>query len=238
MPFDIGGFVYNTAFIQDYTKGGIVTDGLVLHLDAAYGNSYPKGGTTWYDLSGNGYNGTLTNGPTYNSGNGGSIVFDGSNDYITLPQNSINTNSNFTLSFWAKRNNSSNATLISGLLPTGHFQLRYSSTSNIDILESFIVNIGTYSNVTTINNIENIVMVRTSQEGMLVIDTYTLYVNGSNVGAITSDTLFSTQNPVLGLNYNAAGLNGSIYTFMYYNRALSSTEVAINYNAQKGRFGL
>ena len=60
----------------------IVTDGLVLYLDAANNRSYPGSGTTWTDLSRGGNNGTLTNGPTFNGANGGSIVFDGTNDFI------------------------------------------------------------------------------------------------------------------------------------------------------------
>ena len=62
--------------------GNIVKDGLVLDLDAAKKDSYPGTGTAWNDISGNRNNGTLTNGPTFNSSNGGSIVFDGTNDYI------------------------------------------------------------------------------------------------------------------------------------------------------------
>jgi len=61
----------------------IVTDGLVLCLDAANPRSYPGSGTTWSDISRTGTNGTLVNGPTYSSANGGSIVFDGVNDYAT-----------------------------------------------------------------------------------------------------------------------------------------------------------
>ena len=60
----------------------IVTDGLVLCLDAADQNSYPGSGNTWYDLSGNGNNGTLVNGVGYNSGNLGSLVFGGVDDYV------------------------------------------------------------------------------------------------------------------------------------------------------------
>ena len=58
----------------------IVTNGLVLALDAGDRNSYVSGSTTWFDLTGVN-NGTLVNGPTFNTGSGGSIVFDGSNDY-------------------------------------------------------------------------------------------------------------------------------------------------------------
>jgi hypothetical protein len=58
----------------------IVTDGLVLYLDAANSKSYVSGSTTWSDLSRGGNNGTLTNGPTYSSAKGGIIILDGSND--------------------------------------------------------------------------------------------------------------------------------------------------------------
>jgi hypothetical protein len=64
----------------------IVTNGLVFCLDAANSKSYPGTGTDWTDLSGNQINGILTNGPAYNSSNGGSIVFDGINDYINFLQ--------------------------------------------------------------------------------------------------------------------------------------------------------
>ena len=60
----------------------IVTQGLVLALDAASNNSYPGSGTTWKDLSGNNNTGTLVNGPTFSSANGGTFILDGSNDYI------------------------------------------------------------------------------------------------------------------------------------------------------------
>ena len=71
----------------------IVTDGLVLNLDAGFVGGYPTTGTTWYDLSGNTNNGTLTNGPTFNSANSGSLVFDGIDDYGEVT--SRNTNLEF-----------------------------------------------------------------------------------------------------------------------------------------------
>jgi len=79
--------------------GGIVRNGLVLDLDAAKLDSYPKFGTTWRDITFNQNNGTLVNGPTFNSGNGGSIVFDGVDDYITIP---TITNNIYTIDFWYK----------------------------------------------------------------------------------------------------------------------------------------
>jgi hypothetical protein len=78
----------------------IVTNGLVLFLDANNTNSYPGSGTSWYDLSGNGNTGTLTNGPTFNSANGGSIVFDGIDDYVNVANASSLNASAQTISVW------------------------------------------------------------------------------------------------------------------------------------------
>ena len=75
----------------------IVTNGLVLCLDAGNNKSYPGSGTVWNDLSGNNFNGILTNGPTYSPSSGGGIVFDGVNDYISL--GSVLNNSFTGLSF-------------------------------------------------------------------------------------------------------------------------------------------
>ena len=81
----------------------ISTNGLILHLDAGNSSSYsyPGSGTTWTDTSGNGFNGTLTNGPTYSSSNGGYFGFDGSNDYVNIGSISTNFSSGFSTSFFA-----------------------------------------------------------------------------------------------------------------------------------------
>jgi formylglycine-generating enzyme required for sulfatase activity len=83
---------------------GIVSDGLVLWLDAGITPSYPTSGTTWTDLSGNNNNGTLVNGPTYSSTNGGSLVFDGTNDYVNISNSSsFNFGSgDFTVESWIR----------------------------------------------------------------------------------------------------------------------------------------
>ena len=86
-------------------EGGpdIVTDGLVLHLDAANNRSFVSGSTTIFDLSGNRNTGSLVNGPTYSSVNNGGIVFDGTNDHIiVLNSNSINLSTNTTYAIWIK----------------------------------------------------------------------------------------------------------------------------------------
>ena len=80
-----------------FTGPKIITDGLVLHLDAATTRSYPGSGTTWTDLSPSNNNGELIGGPTYNSGK---IVFDGIDDYININNNSSLELNNFTLEAW------------------------------------------------------------------------------------------------------------------------------------------
>ena len=79
----------------------IVTDGLVLYLDAANTKSYVSGSTTWNDISRTNINGTLVNGPTFSSDGGGSILFDGSNDYVQINYGGNLSSSTITLNFFA-----------------------------------------------------------------------------------------------------------------------------------------
>ena len=89
----------------------IVTDGLVFAVDAANYESYTSGSDTWYDLSGNSNNGTLVNGPTFDEANGGSLVFDGTDDEVDFGNNIPATNfeytDNFSLEAWFVTNDTS-----------------------------------------------------------------------------------------------------------------------------------
>ena len=96
----------------------VVQSGLVLNLDAGASTSYPGSGTIWGDLSGIRNTGTLTNGPTYSSANGGSIVFDGVNDKVIVPQNSNLNPPNVTISVWFKRTSATNYSHFAGLPAT------------------------------------------------------------------------------------------------------------------------
>jgi len=82
----------------------IVTDGLVFCVDAANPRSYPSTNNEWNDLTPNGYNGQLINGASYNQEGNGSMLFDGSNDYISGVANlgnvSLDLSDKFTVSFW------------------------------------------------------------------------------------------------------------------------------------------
>jgi hypothetical protein len=87
-----------TCVNEDYDS--IITNGLVLNLDAGFLPSYSTSGTTWYDLAYSGYNGTLTNGPTYSSLDGGSIVFDGVDDYMIRTDASLKNYTTVTANIW------------------------------------------------------------------------------------------------------------------------------------------
>ena len=81
----------------------VAQQGLILNVDAGHSNSYPGTGTTWFDLSSSGLNGSLTNGAFYNSADGGSIEFDGNNERVTFGSAGgtlINGLSQLTIEIW------------------------------------------------------------------------------------------------------------------------------------------
>ena len=212
----------------------VITDGLRVCLDAANIKSYPGTGTLWTDISRTGNNGTLTNGPTFNSQNGGSIVFDGTNDRVLMSA-AIDTNSSFSLEFWALRTSDANAgTLISGNGPNSYFVIRMLSSA-VSLVKSFVVELGNFgaSSATVSNTINHVIVTRSGT-------TYTCYTNGIFRGTLTINQTYSTASPALGIydDANNEPFSGRIYKFAHYNRALSALEVLQNYNATKGRFKL
>jgi len=240
--------------------GGIVTNGLVLALDAAKKDSYPGSGTVWRDISGNGNNGTLTNGPTFNSNNGGSIVFDGVNDYFTTAMSSslndytTGTSPIFTICNWVYL--TANSGMVDGLgiaSPTqaqswAHYYY-YTNPSgptyNFNKINTGYSNSRTFQIITSPNSVlpnrwNNIVTIYNA-------GTVSFYVNGESVpGTITAndsstaivDNDFGLVIGKSNLGLGGEALNGKISNYTIYNRALSATEILQNYNATKGRYGL
>ena len=217
----------------------IVTDGLVLYLDAANTKSYVSGSTVWNDISRGGNNGTLLNGPTFNSANGGSIVLDGADDYIRVSQN-INP-SNITLEFFYKASiSSSYEYLISNARDCCGTYNGYELRINNGIPQFQIWN--------STNAVVNGTSILVNQIYHIAA-TY----DGSQLKMYQNGVLTSTTNSTLGIgtppSYNLAvggmGLNpvlynltGNIYIGRVYNRSLSASEVLQNYNATKSRYGL
>ena len=220
-------------------QGNIVTNGLVLWLDAANPRSYdyPYIGTTWRDLSGNNNTGTLINGPTYNSLNGGSIVFDGVNDYSTTNSNLPFGLNPFCIDLWFKTNGvqSTNSTLIciANVASTSNWQLSFTS----DVMR-FFNSAGTWIQTSyTANGLwTNVSVVRESTNS----NGFKIYINGiQNVQSILTNDFTDTNGWRIGMNRGSnAWFNGNISITKIYNRALSQQEVQQNFNATRGRFGI
>jgi hypothetical protein len=228
----------------------IVTDGLVLCLDASDGNSYPGSGTTWYDVSGNNNNSTLTNGPTYNSANNGTIVLDGSNDTILAPScNSLGGLSEQALEIWVKTPGLGSGKNIGGLICPDYGQISF-ITGDGNVLY-YIYNTdngypGTYivydytSGVNIFDNRwHHIVCTRG-------INGYNIYVDGvskksgAGGGTWSGSTIWSSMDIQIGNNPNDAyhNLYGSIGLARIYKKYFSQADVLQNYNATKSRFNL
>ena len=215
----------------------IVTNGLVLNLDASRLSSYPNAGTTWTDISGNGNNGTMTNGPIFGTANGGVITFDGINDRVSsFPTQFPNTNSK-TIDMWFKTNSSTRQGLCG---------VRSASTGWV-----FCINRGSTGNLTYFNTgqgeyqIPAGITTNTWYNAIVTHDysvgTIKIYLNGNLLGTASLPGYISSSfNGVIGDEDNSftTPFNGDICQTKIYNRALSSTEITQNYNATKSRFGL
>lgn len=218
----------------------IVTDGLVLHLDAANRKSYPGSGSTWYDLSGNGHNGTFF-GNTALSGK--VMTFDGNGDYVTIGNDSdYNSVTNLTVEAMVKfkRNGNfeyivSNARDCCGSYKG--YEVRLYSNRKI------YMNVFNGSSVTLVSNsvleLEQYYHICCTYDGaqMKIYINSTLDRTANTSLGIGSPASFNLQVGRMGYSSNYV-LQGEIGIVKIYNRALSANEVQQNYNALKGRFGL
>jgi len=214
----------------------VVQSGIVLNLDAGVSSSYSGVGTSWTDLSGNGNTGTLINGPTYTSSNGGSIAFDGTNDRITTGD-MFDPNSNFTFSVWSRTNATSKVhTWISRYSQTGSIQIRVVNTgNNVQVVDNHVVNVGIFADTSiSSNQTYNVVVNRSG-------NVYSCYINGVYRSQFTNANSYTYAANTIGSNYFTATdeyFSGNIYAMSCYNRALTEAEIQQNYNATKGRYGL
>jgi hypothetical protein len=230
------------------TIGGpaTVTSGLVLELDAGNIKSYPTTGTTWFDKSGNANNGTLTNGPTFNTGSLGSIVFDGVDDYVSVAKQTAFVNaSQFTLTAWMKRRLSSSKVICyQGADLNNDVAFELWNDGNVYFEVGNASNVAGYT-ANTSTNWQYLTMVF---DGTLTGDSNRLkgYING-NLLSLTfiggsvpstsgpSNSVFSIGNTQgIGGNFS----DGNIAQVFIYNRALSASEVQQNFNATRARFGI
>jgi hypothetical protein len=213
--------------------GNIVTNGLVLYLDAANTLSYTSGSTVWNDLSGNNNSGSLVNGPGFSNDNAGSIVFDGVNDYVIHPSLDLGTTCSWGVWINYVRANNSNEFVVLGANQANRYNLFYYFQD-----KTFYINYGgtfgsfTYNPGLNANTWYNITHVRNN-------NITTVYLNGVSIGTITINSAITSIFALVGSERtNRYFSNIRLSTVSYYNRALTPTEILQNYNSTKGRFGL
>jgi len=234
----------------------MITDGLMLYLDAANTRSYPGTGTTWTDLSRSENMGTLINGPTFNSGNGGNIVFDGTNDLVEAT--GIESITSFSISVWFKMTGPGNTggftnTYYNSLFginsitnPTTR-RILVSTSTNPSIAEGrILVQMGGSNyfsdnasvGITTTNAWNNVVYTFTPNTARLYINSIaqTSQSNSSVTFPFVSDSKLyvgAYSNPIV-----AYAMLGNIAQTQVYNLALSASEISQNFNATRARFGV
>ena len=227
----------------------LVTNGLVLCLDAGNIKSYLGSGTTWTDQISNANNGTLQGSPGFSSLNGGVITFNGTNQYADCGYNPIiyNLTTNFSVEAWVR--------WTGAVATTGNGQWML---ANVDHLSSTIggfqlgyvpslgIHFSTYGNlqqassgtVPVINTWYHLVGVKSSTFG------YVIYVNGVSAGTNAATTNAGVGQRNLRIAHrerdgaSAGYFPGYIPSVKIYNVALTASQVQQNFNALRGRFGI
>jgi hypothetical protein len=215
----------------------LVTEGLIIYLDANNTSSYAGTGTTWYDLSGNGRHASLISSPSYEGFGGGKYLsFDGSTNFATIPYTI--TDNLITVSFW-------------------YYSKIFSANSFLDALISNYTNgisgFDVRLNSSTTINLAIVIAASESQISIGAITNNTWYhvaftYDGATVKTYL-DAVFKSSTNVVGTRANGTQIcigtsaydtnrkaTCGIPQVMIYNRALSDTEMLQNYNATKGRY--
>ena len=227
----------------------IVTNGLVLHLDAGNNRSYPGSGNAWSDISRNGIVGTLFNGPTFTNSNGGAIVFDGTNDRVETGTNFstyITGSNSFTIECW----------VYPGATQAQYADIWGNHTDNVTgiVCQQNSTNTNQYNwgygngiswATSTGSGFFNLTALQWSH--LIAMKSATnlfTYLNGVLINTVTTSTLVAANPSIgfqIGTGYNLGSsryFNGRVSNFRIYSRGLSASEVRQNYNATKGRYGL
>jgi len=214
----------------------VITSGLTLNLDAGDPASYPGTGTTWTDLSGSGNTGTLVGGPTFTSANGGSIILNGSTNYVSCGTG-LTSSSVFTYSFWIYPTTSATPrTLVGNGSNVAGPQMRLGNTNKIELNAQNTALIGTSTGTVPTSGWTFATVTYTGTD-------YAFYINGSQSGT-GSNTKNLVVTAVTWIGARSFGpsllelFTGNIAMALKYNRVLSSAEVLQNYNSTKARFGL
>lgn len=219
----------------------LITNGLVMQLDAANNKSYPRSGSVWRNLAGSN-NGTLVNDPTYSSANNGSIIFDGINDYVSMPTTSSGDDLDFTtqMSFmvWVFPIVGCGLYIFAKNLNSGYADQQYGC--DFDANQTRFVLSGDSSLRSTENSVPYNTW--TNISGVWNGSKQLIYINGL-LNTMRDFSTIPTFKPNLFIGWRSNGASnhyfkGRISNLTFYKRALSEFEILQNYNATKSRFFL
>ena len=240
-------------FAVNFDYENIVTSGLVFNTDAGLVGSFPTTGSTWYDVSGGNITGSLVNAPVFNSANSGSLLFNGSSNYVTFGNQNLGIDLT-SKSFCAWVNLSASLGNPISILdkqfdntpPSNNYggwgfwigsnrKLWWWSMLNQDIIDNGSATIGTniWTHIATTYNAST--------------KTASFYINGTLNSSISNTNIVdqsSGTQPLavavarLGQVNQAGYINGAIGNILVYNKVLTLAEIQQNYNVQRSRFGV
>ena len=215
----------------------IVTDGLVFYVDVANKESYSGSGTIWNDMVG-GNNGTLENGPTFDSGNGGTISFDGTDDYVLFSNNTtipnLNTLTDVTFCGFFNCNSFLSDRQLYSWGANNGLRFRINNGGNsVRLLDRGGTNSPSF-NISLSLNTWYFYCTIANSSGLTVFINNTKLTGGSAFNPTLEDNSFYIGT----FNAITEYMSGKIASTFLYTKSLSDDEVLQNYNALKGRFGL
>jgi len=237
----------------------IVTDGLILYLDPSKRESYPLSGTTWYNLSTNNQNTTLINGTQYSGNSGGTLKFDGVDDYVTIP-NQVSASTEVTMLFWINKvftnyyfhMNSRNTNDRSGpqtgvgsttpITSNGWCQVGYlwNGNTNYFIFNGSVITANTGGKF-AYDNSSAIVPFSSNNNGYFAGNNapVTNFSLQNSSGGNSGYQWLNRNNKVLGIlstSGNRRPFNGEMGNVLFYDRALTSDEITQNYEVIGKRY--
>ena len=239
MPLNLAGNTVTSLGVKLLNNTSFVTSNLTYLWDAGMSISYPGSGSSWYEFTDNtARTGTLTNGPTFSNSGGGSIVFDGSNDYVEIPTFSLGSVP-WSVSFWIKTTATNQCALFSHWsggpvyngfgLTNGYLQYTYYNNNGWNYSPQSSTYVAT----------NNWVYV-TYSTGAGSTQTFTFYVNGVAAGTFTpvSDGIGSGNMGSFGQYWGWGFYSGYMAQCSIHNTQLTQAQILQNYNSTRQRFGV